>query len=345
MAPKKASQTQLGKAFEFACLDRFVTALQQAGCDIQLVKDEPYNTAESYYSEKLSAVRQANYRAAAQLAFAMIEPLEPCLLHGNDRVILSIQPDSAAIGSKGDVRDVLCERNSWNIGFSCKHNHEALKHPRITKDYDFGKAWMGIPCSDHFKNRMHSILHTLPETKTESTQEWATIEDKFDRYYVPILEAFKDEFFHLTKINPQTPEKMMGYFIGSHDFYKIEVSEKGNQSRGNRVEVIAFNQYGSLNQPAGGYKPAQKAPRAELPNRILDISFEPNASNIIDVTFNGGWAVSLRIHNKDKKAFRTSLAWDVQLIGYPRSLFNESRFLPDSTVESNSVANIISRTH
>ena len=54
--------------------------------------------------------------------------LEPRLLYDNTDVpiFLKISADAAAKGADGDVRDVICLRKGtlWEIGFSCKHNHE-----------------------------------------------------------------------------------------------------------------------------------------------------------------------------------------------------------------------------
>ena len=87
-----------------------------------------------------------DYNRAARVAAMYLRMAEP-ILTIDERVygVLRAMPDSA--GTKGDVRDIDFEifkdKNHKNlitgIGISCKNNHEAVKHPRITEDPDFAK--------------------------------------------------------------------------------------------------------------------------------------------------------------------------------------------------------------
>ena len=133
-------QTANGKAFEYAC----VLAIYNALSSIQKIEieDSPQlKTASSLY-EGMDEKMQETLDKAAIAAVRVIRRLEPQLWepNGNEPLYLSIQPDSAGIA--GDVRDVLCLRkqNGWEIGFSCKHNHHAVKHSRLSDTIDFGKA-------------------------------------------------------------------------------------------------------------------------------------------------------------------------------------------------------------
>lgn len=36
-----------------------------------------------------------------------------------------------------------------------------------------------------------------------------------------------------------------------------------------------------------------------------------------------GWSISMRLHNKDKEVKTTSLAWDVSLKNFPKSIYTE----------------------
>lgn len=147
-----------------------------------------------------------------------------------------MMPDKAAIGPDGGVRDVLCIRaaEKWEVGISCKHNHEALKHSRITKDYDFAQRWLGgqYHVSDSFINRTTELENQLKKYKG---QRWNEMIDKDDRIYVPLLDAFKDEFLHQSKIVDDFAARLLKYFIGSKDFYKLIMN-----ARDNVVSVMAF---------------------------------------------------------------------------------------------------------
>lgn len=84
--------------------------------------------------------------SSAKAGIKTIIKLEPRIIEdGDDALTVSIQSDD--VGKLGDVRDVLIIRRDikWEIGVSVKHNHEALKHSRLSTKLDFGASWYGIP--------------------------------------------------------------------------------------------------------------------------------------------------------------------------------------------------------
>ena len=107
---------------------------------------------------------------AAYAAVRVVKRLEPQLWNpnGNEPLYLSIQADSA--GMRGDVRDVVCLRkqNGWEIGFSCKHNHHAVKHSRLSDTIDFGKEWVGVPCSKEYFDTVVPLFSELRTLRDES---------------------------------------------------------------------------------------------------------------------------------------------------------------------------------
>lgn len=137
----KGIQTANGKAFEYACVLAVYEELHNSQ-DISIVDSMQLRTAQNLY-DGIGDLLQKSLDAAARAAVRIIKRLEPQLWNpnGNEPLYLTIQPDSA--GVKGDVRDVLCIRNQngWEIGFSCKHNHHAVKHSRLSDRIDF---WKGV---------------------------------------------------------------------------------------------------------------------------------------------------------------------------------------------------------
>lgn len=324
------NNTKNGKGFEFACLSTFRDFLRKEGRQASVLEDAPYETARKCY-ESVGEEAGARFSKAAGAAVAIIAPLEPRLMYGKGSLVLSINPDSAAIGPDGDVRDVMCVRSTasggeeWKIGFSCKHNHEALRHPRITEAKDFGKAWLGYPCGRGFLSRMDGIMEDLKAEEAKKTL-WDEIPDKAEKYYAPILEAFAEETEHLCREHKDAPARFLGYFFGSDDFYKIIARES---SRTTTVE--GFNINGTLNRSAPeGHHPAATVKRLSLPSRLLDISPKTKCTGeksktTLVLTFDEGWAVGLRIHNKDKRVKLTGLAFDVELVGLATGMFSSSR--------------------
>ena len=82
-----------------------------------------------------------------------------------DELHLEFQKDDA--GTKGDVRDIVIKRNSiaWEVGLSIKHNHEAVKHSRLSHALDFGKEWFNIPCSEAYWTAINPIFDRLKAEK------------------------------------------------------------------------------------------------------------------------------------------------------------------------------------
>lgn len=227
---------------------------------------------------------------------------------------MAIQEDSAGI--RGDVRDVLCIRrqNEWEIGLSCKHNHTAVKHSRLSKTINFGESWFGIPCSQEYFNEITPLFSELEEMRQNGVM-WRDVPDKEERFYAPLLEAFMRELGRLNHDNPGIiPQRLMNYLLGRNDFYKIIT-----QDRRRVTQVMAFNIYGTLNRNAGTVRSIVNVPQLTMPTRFFDISFKPDSLNTILVTCDYGWTVSMRIHNASSRV-EPSLKFDVQLIGVPPTL-------------------------
>lgn len=317
-------QTANGKAFEYACvlgLYNELSAIQK----IEIVDSPQLKTASSLY-ESMEEKMQATLDKAANAAARVIRRLEPQLweANGNEPLYLSIQPDSAGIA--GDVRDVLCLRkqNGWQIGFSCKHNHHAVKHSRLSDTIDFGKDWLGIPCSTNYFNKVVPLFSKLRKYRDDSKKDgkpilWNEIDNKADNYYRPILQAFMDELSKIDSENKgKVPEALIRYLLGRYDFYKVITDDRNRTTR-----VEAINIAGTLNANSGKEKPITKVPMLKMPTQFYHIGFKPESDNTIEVVCDEGWQISMRIHNASSKV-EPSLKFDVQLVSFPSSLFTQT---------------------
>ena len=317
-------QTSNGKAFEFACMESLYRMLS-TDQEVLVEDSAQLNTAEGYFYDLEGELRR-NIKKAADAASRVIVRLEPQLSYpeGNSPLYLSLQPDSR--GQSGDVRDVLCIRNQngWEVGLSCKHNHHAVKHSRLSGNIDFGKEWFDIPCSEEYFSKVKPLFSELDEMRsisrvTEETILWADVEDKAEKYYKPVLKAFMDEMAKLDKNNPGIiPERLIQYLIGRNDFYKVIADDRGKFTR-----VEAVNIAGTLGIPSGDHEPLVKLPTLKLPNKIYHIDFKPESNNTIQVVCNEGWEISMRIHSASSKV-EPSLKFDVNLISLPNSIYAQA---------------------
>lgn len=304
-------QTEMGKAFEYACL-KALFELLSVNQKVIIENNAAVKAAHDFYDAS-DSVNAEKMNLASKAAVRVIVRLEPQLENPQNNVplILNIQKDASGIA--GDVRDVLCIRkqNEWEIGFSCKHNHFAVKHPRLSNTVDFGKQWFGKPCTDRYFADISPLFTELKNLKSQS-RLWNDIHGKAERFYVPLLNAFIDEMKRLDLAFPgEIPPALTKYLLGRFDFYKI-IEKDSNRT----TEIQAFNIFGTLNRNSGSFHPQTRIPQIKLPNRIFDISYKPNSDSTIIITCDNGWAVSLRIHNASSKV-EPSLKFDVNLAGTP----------------------------
>ena len=308
-------QTRNGKAFEYACLQSLNNTLSGTQ-EVVIEQNSALEVAMEKYHGSSEEMRN-NMDLGADAATRVILRLEPQLTTplSNVPLFLSIQED--ARGQQGDVRDVLCIRrqNEWEIGLSCKHNHTAIKHSRLSRTIDFGDSWFGIPSSQDYFDEINPLFDELDELK-ERGELWRNIENKEERIYVPLLKAFIRELERLNNNNPGLiPERLLQYLLGSNDFYKVITHDRRRVT-----QVQAFNLYGTLNRNSGRERPIVNVPQLIMPTRFFDISFKRDSRNTIEVTCDNGWTVSLRIHNASSRV-EPSLKFDVRLTGVPPYLY------------------------
>ncbi len=307
-------QTSNGKAFEYACL----LSLNHALSGTQQVVIEQNSALDVAMERYINATEemQNNMDLGADAATRVILRLEPQLTTplSNVPLYLSIQED--ARGQQGDVRDVLCIRrqNEWEIGLSCKHNHTAVKHSRLSRTIDFGDSWFEIPCSQNYFNEINPLFDELEELRGQG-ELWRNIDDKEERFYAPLLEAFMRELERLNYDNHEViPERLLHYLLGRNDFYKVITHDRRRVT-----QVMAFNIYGTLNRNSGRERAIVNVPQLPMPTRFYDIGFKPDSRNTILVALDNGWTISMRIHNASSRV-EPSLKFDVQLTGVPPAL-------------------------
>ncbi len=305
-----------GRAYEYAWIKTLYIALQK------LRKTRIIENSSLVANERawflMDNDRKETFMVSASSAINMILELEPKLFemeNDNDIVTLKFQKDRE--GMKGDVRDIVIERQDvkWEIGLSIKHNHDAVKHSRLSHTLDFGQEWFGIPCSNTYWDAVIPIFDMLKKKK-QNDLNWSDMEDKNQTVYIPLLQAFMDEVNRAYKEDKTMPRKMIEYLIGVEDYYKI-ISKDSK-----RLTLIhTFNMHSTLNQAGKNRISSIKVPVVELPTRLVALEFKPESENTVEMYLNNGWQLSFRIHNASTKV-EPSLKFDIQFIGMPMSILN-----------------------
>lgn len=309
------SQTESGKAFEYALACSMYRHIKKKQ-SIEFKKNTSYNVALKSF-DLFNVTEQEKYNWAADAAVKHILYLEPRL--NNPPPIdakLTIQIQSDQKGVAGDVRDVviISSESTWQIGFSAKNNHNAVKHSRLSDRINFGKDWFDVPCSATYMDEVKQIFGKLRNmVKNDSGIEWNQIINKQEDYYLPVLESFKKEIWRLSWEHDEISRRLIEYLVGKHDFYKIMKFD-------NFVRIQGYNLYGTLNKPSYKQKPERRVQKMTFPTEIIQAKITGN--NTLTMTFDKGWALSFRIHNARTKV-EPSLKFDVQLVGIPNNMYDD----------------------
>lgn len=339
-----------GKAFEYATLvgiyreltengwnseqleiysDKNLRNIERAYQMVNVSEEDENEESEPIYIETCPNMFDRAAKVAARY-LRMVEPIlqTPDTLYG----VLSAMPDTAGI--KGDVRDIdlviYDDKSKKNlikeIGISCKNNHEAVKHPRITENPDFADEWTNgeFHCSDIFMQGMYEIHQKIEEYRSQYTK-WSEVEDKKDTIYYPIIKLFVDEIRRLG-ICEETDseerraeakhftEEFFEYMFGTQDFYKFIKDDNSNSTK-----VYPYNMHGSLMKSYKGNKNEQAVKSINMPEEIVEVRIKPKSKTTLEIYFDQ-WIISMRLHNADTKITKTSLKFDVQIKAQPRKV-------------------------
>lgn len=302
-----------GRAFEYACIHALLDAISEHR-SVSIIKDRVYNHCLDSWNMIPVAEKSVNQLAAIS-AIPTIFELEPMMIEQTEgSLVLSIQSD--AKGKTGDVRDILVSREDvkWEIGFSLKHNHFAVKHSRLSSHLDFCNSWFGIPCTKEYWNDVRPIFDRLKILK-DNKIKWNQMTDKAESVYIPILNAFRQEIIRQYSSHGSiVPIRMVEYLLGEFDFYKV-ISVESKRF----TTIEPFNLKGTLNQESNKAKPVRLIDQLVLPSKILAIEMKNKSNNTIEMYLDGGWSFSFRIHNASTMV-EPSLKFDVQFLGLPANI-------------------------
>ncbi|WP_231205102.1 HaeIII family restriction endonuclease [Helicobacter pylori] len=302
-----------GRAYEYAwclALEQKLSVFKKVIVD----KQNGFNAANRAY-ESLEKSLQERYLESAKQGVLLLLDCEPLLSEvigsSQNEITLSLQKDK--LGEMGDIRDILIYFDRFCIGLSIKHNHDAIKHSRLSKDLDFGEKWLGVGVSQNYKDTIKPLFERLENAKKEGML-WRDFPNKEQEIYAPLLQAFKKEVLRIdgNKKN-KVPQKMVEYLLGKYDFYKAILLEREQKTK---LEAYHFNN--TLNRSVKN-KPKRIIPLSKLPTRMIYFDFKPKSFNTLELVLDEGWSFSLRIHNASSRV-EPSLKFDIKLLSKPESV-------------------------
>lgn len=300
-----------GRAYEFAWITTLEKYLQKYQ-PVKIIDNSSYHANRKAWSE-IPLESRSIYITSVESAIEILLDCEPTMTTGTSTVYLECMKDEAGI--EGDVRDIRISKDNytWEIGLSLKHNHEAVKHSRLSHKLDFGKVWYDMPCSKSYWNKVNPIFEYLKVQKSHGTK-WHEMADKDLQVYRPLLEAFAEEITRANMISEDMPRRMIEYLLGVKDYYKIVSHDSKKET-----VVYTFNMNNTLNMKNNSYITNYSIPLVELPTTIENICFKTGSNNTVEVHMNNDWHLSFRIHNASTKV-EPSLKFDIQLIKQPSSI-------------------------
>lgn len=302
MSNQRPTQVQNGKAFEFAVA---TAAAEFLGAEI-------IDGTEKQLSEQCFGLigdkKRERFQKAARLAVQHVLSLEQRHLSNSTNAQIRFNNDRS--GQRGDVRDVIVDINGFELGISCKTNHDAFKHSRLSGENDFVKNWelSSEGCSSQYWEAVRPLFSELALIRKTSNGEaqFKEIGDVPKRFYWPVLDAFETELLRLTGQGHDSSQdvttRLARYIIGKYDFYKII-----NRSARKSVEILAFNTVGSLS-----------VPRTRLPDHVVGVDRINGSKYSKNVRLNRGYTFNFRIHNASRRV-EPSLKFDITAVSLPPS--------------------------
>ncbi|GAA7858363.1 hypothetical protein HpBT0303_14520 [Helicobacter pylori] len=302
-----------GRAYEYAwclALEQKLSVFKKVIVD----KQNGFNACYRAY-ESLEKSLQERYLESAKQGVLLLLDCEPLLSEvigsSQNEITLSLQKDK--LGEIGDIRDILIYFDRFCIGLSIKHNHDAIKHSRLSKDLDFGEKWLGVGVSQNYKDTIKPLFERLENAKKEGML-WRDFPNKEQEIYAPLLQAFKKEVLRIDENKKnKVPQKMVEYLLGKYDFYKAILLEREQKTK---LEAYHFNN--TLNRSMKN-KPKRIIPLSKLPTRMIYFDFKPKSFNTLELVLDEGWSFSLRIHNASSRV-EPSLKFDIKLLSKPESV-------------------------
>lgn len=300
-----------GRGYEFT----WINTLDET---INKTKSANITFNSSYFANKnaweaLDDKTREILKVSANAAIDTLFELEPNLwAQSSDISKLTFQSDDK--GVKGDVRDIVISRTNpnWQIGLSIKHNHDAVKHSRLSPTIDFSKNWYGVPCDVIYKQEVAPVFEML-KTYQKRRVKWSEMKNKAEEVYLPLLNSFIGQIKRNYAENRKIIHSLFLYLLGTFDYYKIISLDN------KRCTLIKpFNMRGDLNKPFKDVKPGISINILELPDELIELRIKPNSSNTVEMFLNKGWQLSFRLHNASTYV-EPSLKFDIRFLGMPPS--------------------------
>lgn len=237
--------------------------------------------------------------------------------------------DSLTVKDADENRDVIF-RNAdtgkeigfkWVVNANVRHvrllaGGNAYSVPHII---DIGKAWFGIAASDNYYRQMQPVIEHMRAMHNMPISD--VYKDKVVELYAPVLETVKQEIVDICTKHPDAPERLMKHFFCKNDFYEITPIANSES-----IKISAYNLQGNL-----GAEGNLKISRIAYPTELIEVRQKELSSGALSRTtlnlvFDNGWYMELRLHTTGTKISGGVLMFDVRVTGVPYGIWQTQIF-------------------
>lgn len=267
----------MGRSYEFALCNQ----IKRNFINVTLTeRAEAEQERDNHHFDDLDLYTQNEYIKSAEL---ICSNWLTDKINCQEEYTLDRLPDRA--GVSGDVTDIRIESNNEQINISLKHNHDALKHPRLTRL----PSWVCKNDDDSYYS-MHDLIwdrffDAAYKLNPDATlfKDITSIDADFinNNLYNPFC-SFITDYLSENTHTPKAVQNMFAFLVGTYNFYKII----------DRTDHISIQDF--INIPA--------------PNSVE--VFQINQSHI-GMIFDNGVELDLRLHTASSRLIR-SVKFDVR---------------------------------
>lgn len=304
-----STAVQNGKGYEWAIARAFSRHL-----DIPIRDDVAGRVARSSFAS-LEPEMMARFDLSADVGVEFLLDRESANLALRPPRQVHLMSDSAGI--TGDVRDVVLTAGTTIFGISCKSNHKAYKHPRLSGSIDWVESW-GINkrgASEGYWSVIKPIFSELEQIRHDSSKQalFRELPNLHSDFYMPVLEAFEKELrYQISDVGSEAVTTAIAkYVIGREDFYKFVTTPR-------ELMIQTYNFAGTL---AGS--------KSNLPSKVLGIDRLEGSQFSLNLRLDRGYVFNFRLHSASSRV-EPSLKFDVQAIGLPASEIRQHFIALDS---------------
>lgn len=267
-----ANQSLHGAGFEFACSHALLKQYSESGRRLQLeaASVPGYTMREQKFDQVHPDLRTMMKRSAAGLAHHLTTSKERWakkIFDISDSYLLHIGDDARNM----DVRDlVIYSERGAELGISLKWNSEEIKSLRL------GDGWF-----QKFHINDHTRWHTAVDAHHRRLQHFETWKEATEALgREGVYSVYKDAIIDQLRQgmhDRSTIHALSEFLFGRQSYLKAMAVAKGSE--------LCLAYYDTSN----------------LPTRILDIYPHPKGEQYLQIAFDRGWTLLLRLHNKDTK--------------------------------------------